>query len=66
MAHYLRTLIETLERGRERKLLRDARRNDNATDAERLEHIALYARAGYFNMGYTVDAFHMPGDSLTH
>ncbi|MDR5816664.1 MULTISPECIES: hypothetical protein [unclassified Caballeronia] len=29
---------------------------------ERLETIALYARAGYFNMGYTVDVFQSPAD----
>jgi hypothetical protein len=28
-------------------------------DAERLECIAAYARAGYFNMGYTLDMFHV-------
>lgn len=26
-------------------------------DAERAERIATYARAGYFHMGYTFDAF---------
>ncbi|SAL40812.1 hypothetical protein AWB71_02048 [Caballeronia peredens] len=35
----------------------DERANDAATRTERLESIALYARAGYFNMGYTVDMF---------
>ncbi|MEM5438677.1 hypothetical protein [Paraburkholderia diazotrophica] len=30
-------------------------------DAERLERIAAYARAGYFNMGYTLDVFYMIG-----
>ena len=28
-------------------------------DAERLERIATYARAGYFNMGYTLESFHV-------
>jgi len=31
-------------------------------DPDRLERIAIYARAGYFNMGYTVDMFHMIGE----
>jgi hypothetical protein len=31
-------------------------------DPERLERIAMYARAGYFNMGYTLDSFHMMGE----
>ncbi|HEX3381121.1 MAG TPA: hypothetical protein VHU21_15185 [Paraburkholderia sp.] len=38
----------------------DALSRDHCTNAERLEHIAVYARAGYFNLGYTVDAFHSP------
>jgi hypothetical protein len=28
-------------------------------DPERLERIATYARAGYFNMGYTLESFHV-------
>ncbi|SAK62248.1 hypothetical protein AWB77_02204 [Caballeronia fortuita] len=36
------------------------------TRAEQLEHISVYARAGYFNMGYTVDAFQLPGESPLH
>lgn len=32
------------------------------TDPERLERIANYARAGYFNMGYTLDMFHVMGE----
>ncbi|SEK07224.1 hypothetical protein [Paraburkholderia diazotrophica] len=31
-------------------------------DAERLERIAAYARAGYFNMGYTLDMFYVIGE----
>ena len=30
-------------------------------DPERLERIAAYARAGYFNMGYTFEMFHVIG-----
>ncbi|SAL54663.1 hypothetical protein AWB73_05948 [Caballeronia turbans] len=36
------------------------------TRAEQLEHISAYARAGYFNMGYTVDAFQLPGEPPLH
>jgi hypothetical protein len=36
--------------------------DDPPSRTERLERIALYARAGYFNMGYTVDVFQSPAD----
>ncbi|SAK91315.1 hypothetical protein [Caballeronia ptereochthonis] len=39
---------------------------DAATRADQLEHIAVYARAGYFNMGYTVDAFQLPAEAPPH
>jgi hypothetical protein len=72
-----RSLSDSLERARERKLLRDGKRamqacacdaspDEAASHAERLEHIALYARAGYFNMGYTVDAFHSSDEPPLH
>ncbi|MFC0401298.1 hypothetical protein [Paraburkholderia rhizosphaerae] len=32
------------------------------TDAERLERIAIYARAGYFNIGYTYEMFHLAAE----
>ncbi|MBB5426833.1 uncharacterized protein YjhX (UPF0386 family) [Paraburkholderia sp. JPY158] len=32
-------------------------RDQPRDDPERLERIATYARAGYFNMGYTLEAF---------
>jgi hypothetical protein len=74
MTHCWRTLSDSLGRARERKLLREATLRMNAcschadepSHAERLEHIALYARAGYFNMGYTVDAFQTPGETPLH
>lgn len=31
-------------------------------DPERLERIAAYARAGYFNIGYTLEMFHVAGE----
>jgi hypothetical protein len=34
--------------------------DDDASRAERLEHIALFAQAGYFNMGNAVDLFQPP------
>ena len=39
-----------------------ATHDDEASRAERLEYIALYAQAGYFNMGYAVDAFQPPAE----
>jgi hypothetical protein len=30
--------------------------------AERLERIATYARAGYFNIGYTYEMFHLSAE----
>lgn len=33
---------------------------------EDLERIATYARAGYFNMGYTFDMFPLVGDLPPH
>ncbi|PYE21644.1 hypothetical protein [Paraburkholderia silvatlantica] len=41
--------------------LRDASR-----ETEHLERIATYARAGYFNMGYTPDMFPLVGDLPPH
>lgn len=37
-----------------------ADRRDGQNPAERLERIAIYARAGYFNMGYTSDMTQIP------
>jgi hypothetical protein len=69
-------LSNRFERSRERRFLREARRAMNAcgcgpprtstrgdgeaSRAERLEHIALFAQAGYFNMGNAVDMFQPP------
>jgi len=33
-----------------------------AAEAERLERISVYARAGYFHMGYTFDMYPLVGD----
>jgi hypothetical protein len=45
------------------------RRHDRASaqqtaqgEPEQLERIAVYARAGYFNMGYTFEMFPLVGD----
>ena len=35
-------------------------------ESEHLERIATYARAGYFNMGYTPDMFPLVGDLPPH
>ncbi|SAK81930.1 hypothetical protein AWB76_05580 [Caballeronia temeraria] len=69
-------LSNRFEGSRERRFLREARRAMNAcackaphaltrgdgeaSCAERLEHIALFAQAGYFNMGNAVDMFQLP------
>ena len=44
----------------------DAPSDEESTRAEQLENIAAYARAGYFNMGYTVEVFQMPGEPPLH
>ena len=36
--------------------------HSNRTEAERLERVAAYARAGYFNLGYTYEMFHLAGE----
>lgn len=37
---------------------RDRHRDDHArTEAERLERISVYARAGYFHMSYTLEMY---------
>jgi hypothetical protein len=40
------------------------RATDVPEECERLERIAMYARAGYFNMGYTLDMMQAPGEIL--
>ena len=35
-------------------------------EPEQLERIAAYARAGYFNMGYTFEMFPLVGDLPPH
>jgi hypothetical protein len=66
MHRYLHMLSATATRVRDLRHVRAAtldetlEREDATTRAEELEHIAVYARAGYFNMGYTVDAFQPP------
>jgi hypothetical protein len=81
LTQYWQSLFASMERARERRFLRDARRalngcgcdvvtdarhDDQASRAERLEYIALYAQAGYFNMGYAVDAFQPPAEPPPH
>lgn len=36
--------------------------HSHRTEAERLERVAAYARAGYFNLGYTYEMFHLAGE----
>jgi hypothetical protein len=37
------------------------RERSTRSEAERLERVAAYARAGYFNLGYTYEMFHLAG-----
>ncbi|SAL36572.1 hypothetical protein AWB73_03604 [Caballeronia turbans] len=73
LLHYWHILSVRLDASRERRMLREARRamqacacgtpthrDDEASRAERLECIALFAQAGYFNMGNAVDLFQPP------
>lgn len=76
LTHYWHVLSSSFERSRERRFMREARRamnacacdapraspsgNEEASRAEKLEHIALFAQAGYFNMGNAVDLFQPP------
>jgi hypothetical protein len=39
-----------------------AHEHSHRTEAERLERVAAYARAGYFNLGYTYEMFHLSGE----
>jgi hypothetical protein len=64
MPNFLHLTLQALSgpagRLRDRWSSDGAHPHDRASRAEQLEHIAVYARAGYFNLGYTVDAFHAP------
>lgn len=62
LTHYWRALSDFIEDERERRLLRAANRAmsgcacaGDASRADRLEYIALFAQAGYFTMGACVD-----------
>ncbi|SAK81388.1 hypothetical protein AWB76_05531 [Caballeronia temeraria] len=65
LSQYWQALSAPAERMRKRST-KDAHAVHETTRAEQLEHISVYARAGYFNMGYTVDAFQLPGESPMH
>lgn len=76
LTHYWHMLSNSFDRSRERRFLREGRRamntcacdapradsrlGDETSRAERLEYIALFAQAGYFNMGHAVDLFQPP------
>lgn len=82
LTHCWQTLSAPANRARERLRIREYERamkacactatvktnrpDDEANRTERLEHIAAYARAGYFNMGYTTDVFQSPADLPPH
>jgi hypothetical protein len=72
LTHYWRILSNSFDRASERRFLREARRamnacacdaprpGEEASRAERLQSIALFAQAGYFNMGSAIDLFEPP------
>ncbi|WP_321801618.1 hypothetical protein [Caballeronia sp. J97] len=70
LTHYWHALSDPAARARKRftgdAATQAAHGASETTRAEQLEHISVYARAGYFNMGYTVDAFQLPGESPVH
>ena len=70
LTHYWQALSAPTSRVRKHftkeAAAQEAHAVNDTTRAEQLEHISVYARAGYFNMGYTVDAFQMPGESPLH
>ncbi|VXC67890.1 conserved hypothetical protein [Burkholderia sp. 8Y] len=65
LTQYWQALSAPVGRARERWRLRGYHQ-DQASGSDRLEQIAVYARAGYFNMGYTVDAFYAHADLPPH
>ncbi|SPB18917.1 hypothetical protein NOV72_06122 [Caballeronia novacaledonica] len=65
LTHYWQALSTPAGRACKR-FTKEAHAASETTRAEQLEHISAYARAGYFNMGYTVDAFQLPGESPLH
>ncbi|MEX3814538.1 hypothetical protein AB3X96_30420 [Paraburkholderia sp. BR13439] len=57
--HPFETVLQRVHR--DRRHAGDAH-DGSHDDPERLERIATYARAGYFNMGYTLESFHVIGE----
>jgi hypothetical protein len=78
LTQYWHGFFDHIARARERRFLLAAKRamgacscearasadssKTRATRSETLKHIALYAQAGYFSMGYPVDVFQAPVD----
>ncbi|RZF27365.1 hypothetical protein EVC45_23410 [Paraburkholderia sp. UYCP14C] len=57
---------QRVHRGRRHATARACNANSGSrNDPERLERIATYARAGYFNMGYTLESFHVIAEIST-
>ncbi|MHB9836119.1 hypothetical protein Q8F57_014900 [Paraburkholderia terrae] len=69
---YRQAVFHPFQAARQRLQARSAHAAEERTDrqaehsprdaGERLERIAVYARAGYFNMGYTFEMFHVIGE----
>ncbi|HEY3596792.1 MAG TPA: hypothetical protein VGL08_04650 [Paraburkholderia sp.] len=74
LVSFSRRLLHPIASARQRWLVRrnggvlresgdQARRKEEIwQDADRLERIAVYARAGYFNLSYTYEMFHLMGE----
>jgi hypothetical protein len=59
-------LVRSFEAKRRRVHEQASERQAVQHEPEQLERIAAYARAGYFNMGYTFEMFPLVGDLPPH
>ncbi len=62
LASLFRPSLRSGEVAQHREADDEARSRQPWQDPDRLERIALYARAGYFNLGYTYETFHLIGE----
>ncbi|WP_322013405.1 hypothetical protein [Paraburkholderia sp. J12] len=59
-------LVRSFEAKRRRTYDQASEQRGVQNEPEQLERIAAYARAGYFNMGYTFEMFPLVGDLPPH
>ncbi|WP_233871877.1 hypothetical protein [Paraburkholderia adhaesiva] len=62
MAFSLQTAVHPFEAIRRRRHEHAPEQPEGHGEPEQVERIAAYARAGYFNMGYTFEMFPLVGD----